>query len=228
MPQVVHTSTLGQRGFGNCLFQWFYAKAYAQKIGATLETPYWTGCAIFEGISATKDFSPHAIDLFDYYQTQDSLIWTRQQAKAWLKFRPNYQAIFEATPKRPIVAHLRYGDYQCNPQRYALIQKSSYVAQAKKLGFNEADIYWVSDGTSTARILDSGDVSFMPDFIRLMRAEILLRGNSTFSWWAAVLGESEVYSPVVGDRTNWLDCEFAKGNWPKMTAGWQDLHLDGC
>ena len=48
MAYVVQTSNLGVRGFGNCLFQYVAARAYAEKIGACLQTPDWVGTRIFQ------------------------------------------------------------------------------------------------------------------------------------------------------------------------------------
>jgi hypothetical protein len=50
------------------------------------------------------------------------------------------------------------------------------------------------------------------DFFLMMKCKNLFRANSTFSWWAATLGDAQVFSPVVGQRTGWLDVEFVEGN----------------
>jgi hypothetical protein len=50
-----------------------------------------------------------------------------------------------------------------------------------------------------------------------MKARILFRANSTFSWWAATLGNPMlVYSPVVeGLRGLQMDVKFVPGNEPR-------------
>jgi hypothetical protein len=54
--------------------------------------------------------------------------------------------------------------------------------------------------------------------------------NSTFSFWAATLGNAKVYSPVIrGVRGGKPDAyaEFVEGNWPVMADNHPntDLHL---
>ena len=153
--------------------------------------------------------------------------YTRAQARSWLKFNDEYQRVFDSTPPRPLVAHVRCGDLLMNPHRYALIKKEAYGRAAEKLNFKAADIRWISDEKDCYHPMgsDVNNLSYMQDFITLMRARILLRGNSTFSWWAAVLGEGRVFSPVVGEATGWIECPFVEGNWPKMTPHFDDLYL---
>ena len=47
----------------------------------------------------------------------------------------------------------------------------------------------------------------------------LFRGNSSISWWAAFLGECNVYAPVLKKRLtskgeHFMDCEFVNNNKP--------------
>jgi len=72
----------------------------------------------------------------------------------------------------------------------------------------------------------------LPSFYRLMTAPILFRANSTFSWWAATLGNGRVFAPVIKDLIGlnnqfFHHAEFIEGNWPQMTKAPvnTDLHL---
>ena len=38
----------------------------------------------------------------------------------------------------------------------------------------------------------------------------------SFSWWAGVLTNGIVYSPLVRDKTGLQNIEFVNGNWPRM------------
>jgi hypothetical protein len=64
-----------------------------------------------------------------------------------------------------------------------------------------------------------------------MAADVVLRANSTFSWWAALLGRGRVFSPLVEDRIGDQTVEFVEGNWPRMcdtkngSARLTDLHI---
>ena len=64
-------------------------------------------------------------------------------------------------------------------------------------------------------MIDLG-LPFLEDFILMMNADVVLRANSSFSWWAATLGRGRILSPLVEDRTGMQDVEFVEGNWPKM------------
>ncbi|NJO65433.1 MAG: hypothetical protein HC836_47270 [Richelia sp. RM2_1_2] len=45
---VIQCTCLGKMGrFGNCLFQYAFARAYAEKYGAVLEVPEWIGEKLF-------------------------------------------------------------------------------------------------------------------------------------------------------------------------------------
>jgi hypothetical protein len=41
---------------------------------------------------------------------------------------------------------------------------------------------------------------FFPDFLLLIFARTIFRGNSAFSWWGAMLSDAKVYSPVIQSK----------------------------
>ena len=64
----------------------------------------------------------------------------------------------------------------------------------------------------------------------IYNADIVFRGNSTFSWWAGTLGyATKLYSPVVGDNVGHnANIEFVPGNhplWFPGTLDYEDLYL---
>ncbi len=72
---------------------------------------------------------------------------------------------------------------------------------------------------------------FLRDFFALYNADILFRANSTFSWWAATLGnaQNEVYSPVVEGLVGYQNqVKFVKGNWPRCVSmnSVSDYHIE--
>jgi len=236
-------SVLFTGGFGNQLFQYAFARAYAETYGAVLLTPPWIGQKIFELSTPLSDHTlPNAgfdeipngrvnITLNGYFQNQTAInFMSRHKLKSWLRLRSEWEHRFTTRPL--IAAHVRRGDYIGLDNIYCLISESSYITACKKFGFDVNHINWVQEGNKrpTQDLIDSG-ISFLEDFMLLMNANVLLRANSSFSWWAGALGSGRTFSPLVEGRTGMQDVDFVEGNWPRMVDGHNcrsnvsDLHL---
>lgn len=139
--------------------------------------------------------------------------------------------------------HLRRGDIS-QPNfsgHHSMISKQSYLNFIQKLRLNEKEIQWVSDNkherTPNPWNVDSTEhawsypcgqkkipvvfFNFLPDFLTLLFARTILRGNSSLSWWAAFLSEAKIYSPVVKpkpmdkkEKFYEMETEFVEGNHP--------------
>lgn len=219
---------------GNQMFQYAYARALTERLGPDVElrTNSWPGQKIFEGVSEWGEW-PMTTDGFrlidGYRQCQRDLIYTRADARRWFKLKPEFEDWARHWVTAPAYAHRRVGDYaSCG---YVVVSMESYLMKAMSLGLC-SEIY--ERGFSLVTEEEPWPDSDLPypwlaDFLRLMHAPILLRGNSSFSWWAAALGNGEVWSPVIDDLEGGKeqDCKFVKGNWPKMCNldGFTDLHL---
>src|SRR5262245_49493375 len=98
---VVQCTTLGSFGrFGNQLFQYAFARAYAERYGALLEVPDWIGRRLF-GVTdpypsralprTAQDCIPWGevnIDLFGYFQKRECLsILSRDRLRRWFRIR---------------------------------------------------------------------------------------------------------------------------------------------
>ena len=205
---LVTVSCLGQYGrFGNQLFQYSYAKAYAEHIGAELHTPNWIGREIFEDVNEPIMQYKGDIDLFGYFQNPEHLaLLSRSKLKKWFKFKN-----LPAFKQHDLVFHKRRGDYLNYLDSYAIVSDKSYTEAALVRGLDP----------DTALVLDDsrGGNYLLEDFLTMMHAKILFRANSTFSWWAATLGECKVFSPKVEDKTGWVDVEFVEGN-----SEWSYVH----
>lgn len=206
----VYTPLVGR--FGNQCFQYCFARAYAEQHGLTLCTPRWVGEQIFQ-IEPTPEKPAEALALNTYAQDQASLIYTRKQVREWFKWKPN--VIGEApVAMRPLLAHRRVGDYA--GAGYVVVSKQSYWDCAKKYGhwFNEH--CFVTEENPHQREICG--IPWLSDFWRMCHCDVLLRGNSSFSWWAATLGHAKVYSPVIdgleGGREH--DCAFVEGNHSRL------------
>lgn len=226
MNRVVGISFCG--GFGNQLFQYTFARAYAEATKATLLTPKWIGQKVFTlsdpildcplpraGFDEIPDGKVNII-LSGYFQSQKAInLLSRSKLRSWLNIRDKWRQTF--TLKLPVAAHVRRGDYVDLGNIYCLVSESSYVEACLKFGLNPSLITWVRDGLrpQIQILLDEG-IPFLEDFMLLVNSDVLLRANSSFSWWAGVLTSGRVFSPLVEDRVGVQNVDFIEGNWPRM------------
>jgi len=244
---IVQVQLMG--GLGNQLHQYCAARKYAEIHGATLEVPEWAGRHIF-GLSEEPGFScdlPEVSDgnagpsnviregqvdvrLGGYFQSQN---WidrlSREEIKRWLQVEPKWLDLC-GRGSHQLVAHVRQGDY-LGHDCYANIPERSYVRACEEHNLPIVCMRWVRQ--DQPRIIRGvpGSFSYLPDFLTIMQAEVILRANSTFSWWAAVLSDAQIFAPVVEDYVGEYDASFIEGNWPRCAdkartgISITDLHL---
>jgi hypothetical protein len=220
---IAFTPLIGR--FGNQLFQYAHTRAVCEQNGYTLATPEWVGERIFEIPEARRAHLPDLV-FSGYNQDDASLVYSRRWILNTLRLRPEIQAKLDTfVPQGEIVAHVRRGDYK--DLQYPLVSLSSYYRAAANLGFEKLAI--VSEEAPLTHPDFTGDLSFLPDFYRLLKAKALFRANSSFSWWAGTLSEAQVYAPVIDGKPGGVesDCDFVAGNWPKLAnlPVCTDLHL---
>lgn len=207
------------------MFMYCFARAYALENDKGLTTNRWVGEEIFDlpnhGGHGEETLPQH------YHQDQDSLIYTRKQAKEWFTFKPEVLEKLQQYTTPYIAAHRRVGDYAA--LEYVVVSRDSYWKACREFGYDPNRVRMFEDATATGQV-PQDKWQFLPDFYQMTQAEVLFRGNSTFSWWAATLSDAKVYSPVIephmiGGR-EW-DCKFVEGNHPKFAnlPGITDLHL---
>lgn len=228
MP-LVTVRDISQVGrFGNQLFLYVFAKAYALAHGCDLEVGTWIGRDVFKDANEPKPsrilpqtqldskdpkrlgyfFGKKDIDIFVYGQHQCYLdYYTRKQVREWLAIQPRH--IWADNHHVPCVAHLRRGDYLTKyAEFYCLVMEKSYTRAVKQ--FQLPEPVYLSD--------ERPPKLWLEDFLTMRDADVLLRANSSFSWWAGTLGYGTVYSPVVGAKSGWQDVPFIESNHP-CTAG---------
>lgn len=227
-----------QGRFGNNLFQYAYGRALAEKLGAKLEVQPWIGPRVFEGINPSplttlpdKTYCDYdeipvgeerVIRLRGFWQaTKFVQLFGREKAREWFQIRDTLKPMYNLS--NYIACHLRRGDLTQMPDSWCVVSTQSYQwAIEKYCGDMPADtkIIWLGDHEPTVEInMDiPEDLDFMRDFQVLMHAHTLFRGNSSFSWWAAALGNPRVFSPRVNGKTGFRNIEFEPGNHCPFTS----------
>lgn len=233
MQKIVQFTQLGKYGrFGNQLFQYAFARTYAEKYNADLEIPNWVGEKIFKNVSHQKpscklsrieesklSWGQTNIDLIGYFQRKQFVnILSESKVRDWFQFKDEWIEKFEKQGYS-IVAHLRRGDYvKKHSKRFCIIAKESYIKACKKYGLPEDKVTWILEENQKITPGLDGDLQFLPDFFFMINADVLLRANSTFSLWAGFFNRNKVYSPLIGDRVGPSNVEFVEGNSPKLTS----------
>jgi hypothetical protein len=225
---MITVSRLGKFGrFGNSLFQYCFAKGYAESVGETLHVPAdWYVRQIFEiddpplegevppcyGFDSIPKTN-HA-DIHGYYQYQDALdFYSAADVRKWLKLRPKWNRL--ATMKDAYTAfHIRRGDYLSYKHLYCVPTAMSYQKCFDAHPEFPRNIIYVGDETPMIDKGVSDALAFLPDFVCLVRSAILLRANSSFSWWASTLGGMRTFAPDVGSKVGEQEVEFVEGNHP--------------
>ena len=149
------------------------------------------------------------------------------------------------------VVQLRRGDVSWSTfdGHYSMVSKKSYSNLLDKLQLNCDDLIWISDDandrtTGSLHKYHKTDghkwsypvgeefmwntpyfYDFLPDFLLMIFARNLIRGNSSFAWWAACLSDAEIHSPVIMPKPVELrhkffetDVVFEKGNHPHFVG----------
>ncbi len=212
---------------GNQMFQYAFSRALAERDGRELHTNPWSGQKIFQlndpPLDGSEDMLPE-----HYRQDQDSLIYTRADARRWFAWRPEVAEKLESTPSVELMAHVRRGDYLV--LGYPVVSDKAAMKAAHGFGFHPFFFEIASEETACPSPYFTGYLSWVPDFYRLMGADILFRANSSFSWWAATLGNGRVFSPIIEGLQGGVEHDvvpFVEGNWPRLAElpGITDLHL---
>lgn len=237
---IVQVTRLGKMGrFGNQIFQYLFARAYAEKYDAILEIPTWVGQKIFKNTEHPKpsiklpttktnlvEWGKINIDLGGYFQRKEFIdILSETKIRSWLQFQDRWEKFFPKEAAFSVVAHLRRGDYISKfSNEYCEISKESYLQACNKFSIPKENIRWVSEETQIKDPRLDDDLQFLPDFFLMVNADVLLRANSTFSFWAGFFNRNKVYSPVVKGKKGLNIVEFTEGN----SASTVDTNADFC
>lgn len=218
---------------GNNLFQYAHARSYAERIGAELQTDPWWGQKVF-GLTekpierdlpkrADMDFEQWDgetdIELTGWALHQKCLLYSRADVKRWLQFTDEIErALKTDLSPFPVAYHVRWGDFQTMPD-FIAISHGSYEKAIRQFlpDFNYLPKMICAWDSLRSTKLESMNLGWLPDFAALMQATHLFRANSTFSWWAAALGDNaRVFSPKLNGIAPlalcFQDVPFVEGN----------------
>lgn len=262
-------------GLGNRLFEYAFARGYAERHRLELRcersilnkffqipdhAPADQDLPLVANTEVEKWDGQSGVSIIGMGQHQKNLdYYSKAKVKEWFKLRPEYEELIKDVPEMDLVANPREGDYAyaCNPM--VLVSRKSYLDACDTYGLNKDRIFWL-DGENHYRVPgikvekpwnelndhqkgklpgDGAVLDWLPDWAVLTRASVILRSNSTFSWWAATLGRADrVFAPdtskvsadlgIRGDVRVPQDVPFVDGNHPPMASGlWflSDLNL---
>lgn len=252
---IVQPKFIGR--FGNQLHQYCSARAWAKFHAARFECPEWIGSKVFDlhdplpsvelpevndggnGLEPSVREGQVNVRIGGYFMMQRwARLFDRTELQLHLRVRPEWLELIGRErgiwDQWYVAAHVRRGDY-VGHWAYAEVSERSYINALVEFGLPEDRVVWVREDAPLIVPGIPDEISFLPDFVRLMRARVLLRANSSFSWWAAVLGNAEeVFAPVVEDRVGLVDVPFVRGNWPRVAdtsrvgIKCEDLHVPEC
>jgi hypothetical protein len=208
--------------FGNNLFQYAFGRALAERYGAELQTEPWVGQQIFPQVKENP-ISQNGVEIFEpkgnfdaheilrltgfFQKSFYTQMFTRSQARRWFEIKPDLRITSTAEK----VFHIRWGDKLQEPFS-PVVSKQSYVRAAQKFGYDPVQFKEVSEADPHTNPTLPGHLQFLVDFQILSKTQVLFRGNSSFAWWTAVLGNPKVYSARINGLRGLSDCEFEEGN----------------
>lgn len=216
--------------FGNQMFGYAFARGYCERHGLELHTDPWVGEEIFclEHPRCTEELPRRdeytlidgegGISYRSYSQNQKCAdYYSQRQLREWFKLKPKIAERLSGldgfVSGMPIRAHIRRGDFR--DYGYPLISRDSYFDAAHEWGLRSA-MKFISD-EDPHELPELPD--FLPDFYLLMTAKVLLRANSSFSFWAAALSDALVLSPLVtgleGGKEH--NVKFTSGNHNRLS-----------
>jgi len=158
------------------------------------------------------------IEITGWCLHQKCMIYSRKQAKEWLQFTDEIAAAVEGVERFEVAYHVRWGDFQTLPDFIAISHQSYEKAIRQHLpDYCQLPRMICSWESIRSTKLENMDLGWLPDFVALMRAIFMFRANSTFSWWAATLGESQrVFSPKLNGieplALQFQNVPFVEGN----------------
>jgi hypothetical protein len=138
--------------------------------------------------------------------------------------------------ENPLVIHIRSGDYLQLSKTFGVLDQGFYLRAIKQLEMSKNAPIWVfSDDPKHARELLSDSVfadaffvippreaSASESLLLMSVATKIVIANSTFSWWAAKIGQEskEVFVPCPWFRNYPIPNDLIPNNWHEIQSSW--------
>ena len=219
--------------FGNQLFRYATAKAYAQKHNYILEVPKnWIGREIFENVKdpiveneylkCNLEDIPNGesyIKLEGHFEHQKSVdLYSKQDVLWWFKLKEQYD--YPKIKDYYTTSHLRRGDFFNIKNRRCIVAKVCFKKAIIDNGYDINKIIWIGEDIKQPFYEEFNipkEFYFLYDFVLLKNADVIFRSDSTFSWWSAALSNAKIFSPIIGSKIGWNhDIKFIEGNHPTL------------
>jgi hypothetical protein len=203
-----------------------------------LFTEPWIGESVFSlggKTHARPESALGGVEIDEYRQSQKDLIYTKSDCLRWFDLKPEIKArvrgyALTGQDSGFVHCHRRVGDYR--HLNYPIISKNSYRDACLKFGYELGQIEWVTEEEPFRDPYFDGWADFIPDFLRMMHAPVLFRGNSSMSWWAHAASPvaQRVFSPVITGLAGGVEHDnvpYIEGNSARLAElpGITDLHL---
>lgn len=158
----------------------------------------------------------------------------RNQSSSWFQ-----ESLSEIKHKKVCSIHIRRGDYLNTWMHYGVLSEKYYASAVLEIGLENIDEYWIfSDATNldldSWTFIDHAKVKFIqppndtPDaesMVLMSHARWIITANSTFSWWAALLGSQsakKIFAPEPFFRSGQKIPDLFPGDWIRLRADWTD------
>jgi hypothetical protein len=179
----------------------------------------WKVRGFFQDYRVAEDF----IDIFG-----ESAISLKKESRELSRI------IDEISQKCVAAIHVRRGDYLNYQESFGLLSDDYYVSALKTLSekknFSETVIFTDSPEMvgdlrdMKSRVISPSDLSTSETMVLMSRCSGLVTSNSTFSFWAGILGndlEVVVPDPWFKSTDAWLrSADFSKPEWLQQKAIW--------
>jgi len=184
-----------------------------------------------------SSFIPNDGAIFDgYFQSEKYFSKYREEIIEMLQPRgivkDKLEKEIEKLPAKYNAVHVRRGDYMKNPNFHTNIPFSYYHNAIKEI---DSDLPWVvfSDSIEICKqefdpsaFIFSENVRDYLEMYLMSRSENIVISNSSFSWWAAWIGEKNIKNIVSPDPSFWFGsdpnargintCDLVPNRWRKL------------
>jgi len=167
----------------------------------------------------------------NYFQTY-KYFSSNLRAKFWIRHALGLPQAIES-PQAGTALHVRLGDYVNLRQEFGLLSWKYYAAALNKIGHTEgAEVHVFSDDPEGAKTILSEEIkatfvfrepakSPVSDLKELATFRNLVISNSSFSYWAGLVGDSNVFAPKKWFRSLRDPSDLHPPSWTLIESSWR-------